>query len=441
MSDEAKVSAEEQYKVSIQPKELNQRINEIFYVNVKALSFAITALFLVFTIGHLTFFKTNTFTVLQTVMSFLILFAIMNLVMTLKIDAKYSHLMATIIVTVVLFNSIQYIKLTNDLIYIIYIVLIIIGCGIFYLSFRWYFISVIIIIAAVLHQLVIFNFTDQWKLILTTISLSFYISFLANYLRIKSTRSFQTLYMLSHKHELELQKAMRKIESINAELKDFAYIVSHDLKAPLRGINSLATWLVSDYEDRFDEEGKAQLNLLRSRVKRMDKLINGVLEYSRIGRMSEEHVEIDLNKTLPEIIDLLAPPANIKIEIKNDLPTLKLEKTRIKQIFQNLLSNALKYIDKPEGRIEIGCHDGSDFWKFYVADNGPGIAEKDHEKIFKIFHMLQSRDKDESTGIGLTVVKKIVEMYGGKIWLDSRLGEGTTFYFALPKKLKKLMNV
>lgn len=419
--------------VEISSEELNNRINEIFYSSVKALSFAVTFLFLIFAIGHLTLFKANMMTVLQTVMSFLLLFAIMNLVMSIKINPKYSHFLATIILSVLLFNSIQYIKYSGDILYMIYIILLIIGCGIFHLSFRWYFISIIIILVSVVHQLLLNNFTEYWKDISVILLLATYISFLANYLRIKSTRNFQTLYMLSYKHEQELEKAMTKIESINAELKDFAYIVSHDLKAPLRGINSLATWLVSDYEEKFDEDGKEQLNLLISRVKRMDKLINGVLEYSRIGRLSEEHVELDLMKNVTEIIDLLAPPENIQIEIVDELPKVKLEKTRINQIFQNLLSNAIKYIDKPQGKIEIGCIEKGNFWQFHVKDNGPGIEEKDYEKIFKIFRMLQSRDNNDSTGVGLTIIKKVVEMYGGKVWLESQIGEGTTFYFTLPK--------
>ncbi|MCF7792814.1 MAG: GHKL domain-containing protein [Candidatus Cloacimonetes bacterium] len=427
------VKPKKKINIEVEPKELENRIDEIFYSSVKALSFAVTFLFLIFAIAHLTMFNANMMTVLQTVMSFLLLFAVMNLVMSIKMKPKYSHLLGTIILGILLFNSIQYIKFTGDIIYIIYIILLIIGCGIFYLSFKWYFISIIIILLTVVHQLILNNFTEYWKDISVILLLSFYVSFLANYLRIKSTRNFQTLFMLSHKHEKELEKAMVKIESINTELKDFAYIVSHDLKAPLRGINSLATWLVSDYEDKFDEDGKEQLNLLKSRVKRMDRLINGVLEYSRIGRLHEEHVELDLSKTVPDIIDLLAPPKNMNIEIVNVLPTVKLEKTRIKQIFQNLLSNALKYIDKPKGEIKIGCEDNAEFWKFSVSDNGPGIAEKDYDKIFKIFHMLQPRDQNNSTGVGLTVIKKIVEMYGGKVWLNSKLGEGTTFYFTLPK--------
>jgi len=227
-------------------------------------------------------------------------------------------------------------------------------------------------------------------------------------------------------------KLFSKINSINKELKEFAYVVSHDLKAPLRAINSLATWLVMDYEDKFDEDGKQQLHLLQARVTRMDSLIDGILQYSRVGRVEEDKVEIDLQKQVPEIIDYLAPPENIKVEIDNELPTIVSEKTRITQVFQNLMSNAIKYMDKPEGTINIGCTKEDEFYKFYVKDNGPGIDEKYFERIFKIFQTLHAKDQYESTGVGLTLIKRIVEMYGGKVWVESEVGNGSTFYFTFP---------
>jgi signal transduction histidine kinase len=130
---------------------------------------------------------------------------------------------------------------------------------------------------------------------------------------------------------------------------------------------------------------------------------------------------------------MVAPPDNIKVTIENELPTIKSEETRIMQVFQNLISNAVKYMDKPNGTIKIGCAEENGFWKFSVADNGPGIEEQHFERIFKIFQTLNSQDNFESTGIGLTVIKKIVEMYGGKIWVESEVGQGSTFYFTLPK--------
>ncbi len=227
---------------------------------------------------------------------------------------------------------------------------------------------------------------------------------------------------------------LEEVENANRELKDFAYIVSHDLKAPLRGIETLANWISTDYADKFDEDGREQLDLLLGRVGRMHSLIDGILQYSRVGRIEEGHVEMNLNELVPEIIDMVAPPENIEITVENQLPVLECEKTRIIQVFQNLLSNAVRYIDKPQGRIRIGCTEENDFWKFSVSDNGPGIEEKYFERIFQIFQTLSVRDEVESTGIGLSLVKKIIGMYDGRIWVESKVGEGSTFFFTLPKQ-------
>jgi len=235
------------------------------------------------------------------------------------------------------------------------------------------------------------------------------------------------------KAERKQAELVEELEGVNQELKDFAYIASHDLKAPLRAIKTLADWISTDYADKIDQDGQEQLKLLRQRVDRMHNLIDGILQYSRVGRVREKLVEVELNKLLPEIIDMLAPPANIKITVETELPTVKCEETRITQVFQNLLSNAVKYMDKPEGLIKVSCAEDGEFWKFGIADNGPGIEKKHWERIFKIFQTLAPRDEFESTGIGLTVVKKVVEIYGGKIWLKSEVGKGTTFLFTFPK--------
>jgi len=236
----------------------------------------------------------------------------------------------------------------------------------------------------------------------------------------------------------ELKRTNQKVEGINQELKDFAYIVSHDLKAPLRGIKTLADWISVDYKDKLDEEGREQMDLLLARVGRMHNLIDGILQYSRVGRVKEETVQIDLNELIPSVIDMVAPPENITITLENKLPVIECEKTRIMQVFGNLLSNAVKYMDKPKGQVRIGCVEQDDFWKFSVADNGPGIEEKHFERIFRIFQTLSPRDEFESTGVGLTLIKKIIELYGGKIWLQSKVGEGSKFFFTLPKQGKEV---
>lgn len=248
----------------------------------------------------------------------------------------------------------------------------------------------------------------------------------------KMTELSTVLLKLQGKEKL-LKKQAKELENINQELKDFAYIVSHDLKAPLRAIGALAEWISTDYADKFDEDGREQMNLLISRVKRMYDLIDGILQYSRVGRFREKKVKVPLNKVVKDLIEMLDPPKNIEIKIENELPTILFEKTRIEQVFQNLLSNAIKFMDKPKGKITIGCVDNNNFWKFNITDNGPGIEERYLEKIFQIFQTLKPRDEFESTGVGLTVVKKIIEMYGGQIWVESKVGCGSTFYFTLPK--------
>jgi len=230
----------------------------------------------------------------------------------------------------------------------------------------------------------------------------------------------------------EQTRLLEELKVTNTELKDFAYIVSHDLKAPLRGIKTIAGWIAKDYSDKLDDEGRQQIDLLISRVERMHNLIDGVLTYSRVGRIREEYQEVNLDRLVPEIIDSLEPGGKAQIIIEGHLPKIVCEPTRIQQVFQNLISNAVKSIDKPRGQIRIGCTEKEGFWRFYVCDNGCGIEPRHFERIFQIFQTLQPRDEAESTGVGLAVTKKIVEMYGGKIWVESELGKGSTFFFTIP---------
>ena len=244
-----------------------------------------------------------------------------------------------------------------------------------------------------------------------------------------------TVRDISERKQAEEQRdrLLREVESANEELKHFGYVVSHDLKAPLRAIGSLAAWLSTDYADKFDAEGKEHMRLLINRVHRMDGLIDGILQYSRVGRVKETIVAVELNRLVREVIDLLAPPENIAVSVENSLPAVMAEPTRIQQVFQNLLSNAIKYMDKPAGEIRIACAAEGAQWKFSITDNGPGIDKQHFEKIFQLFQTLAPRDRVESTGVGLALVKKIVEMYDGRVWLESTLGRGSTFFFTLPR--------
>jgi PAS domain S-box-containing protein len=252
----------------------------------------------------------------------------------------------------------------------------------------------------------------------------------------KATGSIGVIRDISERKRADLKQAklLKEVENINQELNDFASIVSHDLKAPLRGVKTLTNWILTDYADKLDEDGTENMNLLSSQVDWMYQLIEGVLEYSRVGRVKEEKVWVNLNELVPTIVEMVSPPENIAITVKSDLPMVMCEQTRMTQVFQNLLSNAIKYMNKPQGRVEVGCDEQEGFWKFSVADNGPGIEEKYFDKIFKIFQTLSPRDKSESTGVGLTIIKKIVELYGGRIWLESKVGDGSTFFFTLPKQ-------
>jgi len=247
----------------------------------------------------------------------------------------------------------------------------------------------------------------------------------------------QEVRKLNEELEQRVVERTAQLKAANEELQAFAYVTSHDLKAPLRAITQLAYWLSEDYADTLDEEGQKMTRLLVGRTKRMHNLIEGILQYSRIGRSKEKEESVDLNRVAQETIEMLALPQNIEVTIESELPTVVAERTRFGQVFQNLLSNAAKFMDKPEGRISIGCVDEGSHWLFSVADNGPGIEEKHYARIFQMFQTLAPRDEFESTGVGLALVKKIVETWDGSVWVESTLGQGSTFYFTLPKKGEK----
>lgn len=222
------------------------------------------------------------------------------------------------------------------------------------------------------------------------------------------------------------------IERKNRELDQFAYVVSHDLKAPLRGINTLTTFLEEDLGDQLTGESREHMSLIHKRVTRMEMLINGILEYSRTDHLMREQELVDLNKLIIEVIDLIAPPKQFTIEVQPILPTLMGNPVALQQVFQNLLTNAIKYNDKDKGHAAVQCRPNGNMYDFIITDNGPGIDADFHDRIFGIFQTLETKDKVESTGIGLTIVKKIVEHYGGTITLESEPGKGAAFCFSWP---------
>jgi PAS domain S-box-containing protein len=219
----------------------------------------------------------------------------------------------------------------------------------------------------------------------------------------------------------------------NQELDSFVHTVSHDLKAPLRAISNLSEWIEDDLESQLPPDNQQQLQLLRARVKRMESMINSLLVYARVGRQEAPLETFNVAELLNETIDSLAPPQSFSIEIEPPMPTLTTKRLFLSQVFANLISNAIKHHTSEQGHLNISAIEQQEFYEFSVRDDGPGIAPENHAKIFSIFQTLKAEDNSESTGVGLAIVKKIVESEKGTIRLESCLGQGTTFFFTWPK--------
>ncbi|WP_133271926.1 sensor histidine kinase [Hymenobacter radiodurans] len=225
-----------------------------------------------------------------------------------------------------------------------------------------------------------------------------------------------------------------QLERRNNELDQFAYVVSHDLKAPLRGIESASRWIEEDLGQELPDHIREFLQLMRTRVHRMENLISGILELARVGRTTQAQERVNVRELLTEIVDSLAPPDGFTVDLPSYLPTLITNRVQLQQVFTNLISNAFKYHDHPEtGTVRIGCREDRQQYTFSIADDGPGIDPEYHERIFVIFQTLTDRDTLESTGVGLAIVKKIVERQGGTIKVESAEGQGAIFTFTWPK--------
>lgn len=251
----------------------------------------------------------------------------------------------------------------------------------------------------------------------------------------RPTRMLGAMQDITSRKDAERKQAalVKELEDVNRELGEFAYVVSHDLKAPLRGIGSLADWIARDQRERLDDDGKEQLDLLLGRVKRMNELIEGILRYSRIGRAKEELVMVDTGLIASDVVDLVAAPEHVEVIVDAPMPTVRAARTQITQVLQNLIGNAVKFCDKPAGEVRVSCVDQASHYRFEVRDNGPGIDARHHQRIFQIFQTLAPRDKTQNTGIGLSIVKKIIETAGGSIWVESTVGHGSSFFFTIPK--------
>lgn len=233
-------------------------------------------------------------------------------------------------------------------------------------------------------------------------------------------------------NNVDLNNKNQDLEQLNQELKQFSYIVSHDLKAPLRAIMSLADFIIKDHAENLGDNGKYQLDLMKSRILRMSQLIDGILQYSRLSTSTELKKPVDINSVLTEVTKSLFIKDTV-FNVQPDMPTIQADEIRIQQLFQNLLSNALKFANTEHPEVNVSYKDAGKHWEFCIQDNGIGIERKHYDRIFQIFQTIKPRDEMENTGIGLSIVKKIVENYGGKIWVESEVNIGSSFFFLLRK--------
>lgn len=227
------------------------------------------------------------------------------------------------------------------------------------------------------------------------------------------------------------EELVYSLEKQNQSLNEYAHVVSHDLKSPLRSIHSLITWIKEENEKNFDPQTEEYFTLIQKKVEKMNHLIHGILTYSKIDKVNIVKEEVDLNDLVNNILNMVFVPPHIEIKIKSKLPTIKADGFRMQQLFQNLINNAINFNDKPKGLVEISCQEEDGHYVFSVKDNGVGISKKNHEKIFLIFESINVDDK--SSGIGLSIVKRILDNSNEKIWLESQENKGTTFFFTLHK--------
>lgn len=237
--------------------------------------------------------------------------------------------------------------------------------------------------------------------------------------------------------EEKMNEYMKGLEKSNAELDKFAYVVSHDLKAPLRAIGNLTGWIEEDMGEKLPEEARSYFDTIKNRVVRMEGLINGILDYTKANKNGGAVESFDTEFLVKETIELIGAPTNATINIRKGMPAVNAEKVKMQQVFMNIIHNAIKYNNKEDIQVEVGAEDHGKEWMFYIKDNGPGIEPRYHDKVFVIFQTLNARDEVESRGVGLAIVKKIIEDEGGRITIDSDLGKGAQFRFTWPKVKKQ----
>ena len=252
--------------------------------------------------------------------------------------------------------------------------------------------------------------------------------------QIFSDRNQETNRLLEQSELLafQLEEYARDLKASNEELDSFAYVASHDLKSPLRGIKQLASWIEEDATDSLPEESKMNLQRLQSRVSKLELLLQDLLDYSRVGRLNSSAETVDVSALIQDIVEITDNPEKAKIVWPDDLPTFETFGSPLEQVFLNLIGNAIKHSDKGENAVvELSWKSEDKFYRFSVADNGPGITPANHQRAFQMYQRVGSRDVDGS-GMGLAIVKKQVQRLGGEISLDSSEGEGATFSFTWP---------
>jgi len=230
-----------------------------------------------------------------------------------------------------------------------------------------------------------------------------------------------------------IEEKSAELQKSNNRLKEFAYIVSHDLKAPLRGIRNIAAWIKEDCGQSLNETGHMHLQLMDKQIQKMENLIKAVLEYSKSGIAKNSAEWINLDDLIRDVVEMVEIDANTRFTIRLRVPEMKGTKVVISQVLQNLLSNSVKHNKKMVKEVEVEVTEDGNQIRFMVSDNGPGIAISDHEKVFDLFQNLRANTDYESSGIGLAVARKLIEESGGKMWVESDSGKGARFYFSVPK--------
>jgi len=233
--------------------------------------------------------------------------------------------------------------------------------------------------------------------------------------------------------EQALADYTHQLERSNAELDEFAYVASHDLRSPLQAVKNLANWIRDDNAEKLPEESVRHIELMHQRIRRMECLLDDLLQYSRVGRMHQSVDDVDVAELLDSIVDSLPRPEAMQVKVEPGMPVMRTLTAPLDLMLRNLIQNAIKHHDREEGRITISCQDAGDFVRFSVEDDGPGIAAEYHQRIFKMFETLRPRDDVEGSGMGLAIVQKTMENVGGSISLESQPGQGATFSFTWPK--------